>query len=318
MPKIRIIFIGTPEFAAVNLAALIKDKDIELIAVFTQKDRPAGRGQKVRKSEVKVLAEKHHIEIYQPEKIKESVKLIETLSPDFIIVAAYGQIIPQNILDIPRLGCINVHASLLPKHRGASPINATILQGDKKSGVCIMKMDAGLDTGDILACAEMKLDEGETANTLHNKLAELGASILTKTIKEYSQGKIKAKKQTEKGASYAKRLKKEDGYLDFSQKATNIERRIRAYSPWPGTYAYLNTHLPNERLLFKILAVRGEAIKTTKYLPGELFMYNSALAVKCGNNKALVIIKLQIAGKKAMEADSFLRGNQSIAGMFLE
>jgi len=316
--KIRTIFMGTPEFGAQCLAALLGSDRFDVVAVISQPDKKVGRQQILTEPPIKQLAKQNNTPVYQPEKIRTEVALIKELKPELIVVAAYGQIIPQSILEIPTYGCINVHGSLLPKYRGAACLQAPILNGDKYSGVTIMKMDAGLDTGPILARKKIKLAKDETASSLHDKLAALGAGLLIKTLGRYTRGWIKPEKQKETEASYVKMIKKEDGHINWRKDAIEIERMIRAYNPWPGAYSYLSDEdLKINRVLFKILAVRPQPLKINKYKIGQLFLYESALAVQCGQN-ALVVIKLQLEGKKVMEVDSFLRGNESIIGNVLK
>lgn len=308
---------GTPEFGALALEALLNSDFFDVIAVVTQPDKKVGRGLELSTSAIKKVAQKNQLEIYQPERIRNEVTLIKELKPELIVVAAYGQIIPASILDLPEYGCINVHGSLLPKYRGAACLQAPILNGEKYSGVTIMKMDAGLDTGPILAKKKVKLTKDETASSLHDRLAELGATLLIKTLKKYLKGRLKPKKQRDRYASYVKMLKKEDGHINWHNNAEEIERLTRAFNPWPGAYGYLNDEgLKINSVLFKLWAVRPKPLKINKYKVGQLFLHDSALAVQCGQN-ALVIIKLQLEGRKVMEVDSFLRGNQSIIGNIL-
>lgn len=316
--KTKVLYIGTSPFGLPALRALLASPKYEIIGVITQPDRKVGREQKLSASAIKQEALKARLKIYQPEKIKQEEKLIKELSPDIIVLAAYGQIIPESILNIPPHGCINIHGSLLPKYRGASCVQAAILNGDRISGVTIMKMDKGLDTGPILAQRKTKIHKEEYVSSLHDRLAELGGKIIVPTLNKYLSGKIKAQKQNDKEASYVKILKKEDGHIDWAKSAVEIERITRAYNPWPGSYSYLNhKKLDLKKIMFKILAVRPKPIRYNSHQPGEIFMYNNALAVQCGQN-SLVIIKLQIEGKKAMEVDEFLRGNIGLIGSILE
>ncbi|HTW96734.1 MAG TPA: methionyl-tRNA formyltransferase, partial [Candidatus Methylomirabilis sp.] len=206
--KLKIIFCGTPEFAVPTLRALIADADFEIVAVITQEDKPVGRKQTLTPPPVKVVAQEFNLKIFQPDKIKNIKDKIVALKPDFIVVVAYGQIIPQSILDIPKYGCVNVHASLLPRWRGAAVIQAPILAGDTETGVTIMKMDAGLDTGPIIAQMKINILKNETAETLHDELAKLGAQMLPETLKAFARGEMELKKQDDKLATYARRLTK--------------------------------------------------------------------------------------------------------------
>ena len=234
--KIRLIFMGTPEFAVPGLTRLIESPNFEIVGVFTQPDKPVGRKQILTPPPIKKLATAHNIKIFQPEKIKTEVETIKNLAPDLIVVIAYGKIISQAILDIPTFGCLNVHASLLPKYRGAACLNAPILNGDKETGITIMKMEAGLDTGPILRQKKIKLSGTETLEIVHDKLSTLGAELLVPTINDYLAGKITPQIQDDTQSSYIKTLNKEDGKIDWTKSALEIERMIRAYNPWPGTH----------------------------------------------------------------------------------
>lgn len=301
--KIRTIFMGTPEFSLPGLESLITDRSFEIVGVFTQPDKPVGRHQTLTPPPVKELALKHKLNIFQPLKIKPETETIKNLQPDLIVVIAYGKIISQEILDIPTYGCINVHASLLPKYRGAACLNAPILYGDKETGVTIMKMEAGLDTGPILAQAKIKLSGQETLEIVHNKLSVLGAEILIPTLKDYLSGKITAQIQDETIASYIKTLKKEDGKIDWHKPAQEIERMVRAYNPWPGTYAI------NENKTLKIIAVDNKILFSNDHKIGETFLSDNKLVMQCGQD-ALYILKLQLEGKKIMTSLEFLRGHK--------
>ena len=244
--KIRLLFLGTPEFAGPSFKALQTSSTFEIIGVITQPDKAIGRHSELKPSPIKKLALAYNTPIYQPEKVKTEIAKIKELNPDIIVVVAYGQIIPQAILDIPTYGCVNVHGSLLPKYRGAACLSAPILNGNRHSGITIMKMDAGLDTGPILKKAKIKLANNETLSSLHDKLAELGSKILVPTLEKYIAGKIKARTQNNQRATYIKMLKKEDGKLDFNKPAKILERQIRALNPWPSTFAIL--HRPDLKI----------------------------------------------------------------------
>ncbi len=301
---------GTPEFALPGLSRLIAAPEFEIVGVFTQPDKPVGRQQMMTPPPVKILAQKNQLPVFQPEKIRLEVERIRDLAPDLIVVIAYGKIIPQNILDIPKYGCINIHASLLPKYRGAACLNAPILNGDKNTGITIMKMDAGLDTGPILRQAEIRLNGRETLEIVHDQLSELGAEILVPTLDDWLGRKIELQAQDDSRASYVKTLVKEDGLIDWRKPATEIERMIRAYNPWPGTYSrYQGKNL-------KIAAARPEILEDSEHRPGELFLCGDDLAVRCGQD-ALVILKLQLEGKKMMTPEEFLHGQPAIIGQIL-
>ena len=296
---------GTPKFAVPGLQALLKSPDFEIVCVYTQPDKPVGRKMILTPPPIKTAALTKGLPIFQPEKIKAEADNIRSLKPDLIVVIAYGKIIPQTILDIPQYGCVNVHASLLPKYRGASCLAAPILNGDEESGVTIMKMDAGMDTGDIIKQAGIKLSAKETLSSLHDRLSALGAEILADTLKEYINGTINPQKQDEKQASYVPLIKKEDGRLQVNLSAAELERRIRAYNPWPGAFLLLNN---GEKI--KILEADTEISANTGKI-GEIYTKNGQLALNCGQD-ILFILKLQRENRKAMNASDFLKGNQDI------
>jgi len=308
---IRTIFMGTPEFALPGLKSLIEAPDFDIVGVFAQTDKPVGRQQLLTPPPVKKLAQQHNLTIFQPEKIRTEVETIKNLQPDLIVVIAYGKIIPQEILDIPKYNCINVHASLLPKYRGAACLNAPILNGDKETGITIMQMEAGLDTGPILRQTKTNLHGQETLPLVHDKLAALAGEMLVTALRDWIQGKIKPQPQDNSQASYIKTLKKEDGKIDWSKPAIEIERMVRAFSPWPGTYSsYQNK-------IVKIIAVENKPLTVNNHKTGEIFLIDNKLAIQCGQ-EALVILKLQLEGKKIMNSAEFLRGNQNFISQILE
>lgn len=320
--KIRTIFIGTPDFGVPALEALINSSDFEIIAAITQPDKKIGREQMLTKPPIKVCSEKYNIPVFQPEKINNFVEELKNLKPDLIIVAAYAQIISKEILDLPKYGCLNIHASLLPKYRGAACIQAAILNGDTKTGVTIMKMDVGLDTGDIIKQFPIEIKNTDTAESMFDKLAQLGAEIIVPTILDFIEGKITPQKQNNDQASYVKILKKEDGKIDWHKSATEIDRQVRAMYSWPGTFSQLRITndkpcLPAGRLqIVKIISVSSEIIESSDKKVGEIFLHKGKIAVQCGQN-ALKIETLQMAGKKALSSEEFLRGN-NIVGKFFE
>ena len=233
----RIVFMGTPDFAVPTLTALIEGGH-EVVAVVTQPDKPKGRGKAVLMTPVKEKAIEYEIPVYQPVKVRdpEFVELLKTLAPDAIVVVAFGQILPKSILDLPKYGCVNVHASLLPKYRGAAPIQWAVIDGEKESGVTTMMMDVGLDTGDMLEQKAIPLDEKETGGSLFDKLSALGGSMILSTLKGLENGTITRTPQGESGTSYAKMLTKEMGHIDWTKDAVSIERLVRGLNPWPSAY----------------------------------------------------------------------------------
>lgn len=294
---------GTPAFAQPTLECLLADKDFEVVGVFTQADKPAGRGRVLTPPPIKTLAKNQELEVFQPQKIKTEIETIKNLNPDLIILVAYGQIIPQEILDIPPYGCLNVHASLLPKYRGAACLNAPIINGDQETGVTIMKIDAGLDTGPILRQAKIQLTGTENLELVHDQLASLGASLLPETIKDFISGRISPQKQDDSRASYVGTIKKSDGKIDWQLPAKQIERLVRAYNPWPGTYA------KNGDKTIKIIAASNQIIASNDHEIGELFLLDDRLTIQCGQD-SLVILKLQAEGKKVMTSQEFWRGHK--------
>lgn len=332
--KIRTIFISTPDFGIPALRALIEDKQFDIVAVITQPDKKVGRKQIITPPPIKVDAKKHKIPVWQPEQISAClpVRLTEQvgadrrsqdikyriLDIDLIVVIAYAQLIPEKILDMPKYGCINVHGSLLPKYRGAACIQAAILNGDRKTGVTIMKIDKGLDTGPILSQKEIHIKPTDTAGTLYQRLSGLGAELLILTLKKYIAGEIKLKPQNSKKASYVKKLKKQDGHINWTKSAPVIERFIRAMTPWPGAYAKIKNKkqkIKND-LILKIIEVEHESVKINGHKTGELLLHNQKLAVQCGQD-ALIIRKVQLAGKKQITAKEFIHGYKNLINTIL-
>ncbi|HLY27951.1 MAG TPA: methionyl-tRNA formyltransferase, partial [Aggregatilineales bacterium] len=238
----RVVFMGTPDFAVPPLRALLDTLDFTVVGVVTQPDRPSGRGKALQQSPVKQLAVAAGIAVIQPEKLREpgAFEQLQALEPEIIVVAAFGQILRQNVLDLPRFGCINVHASLLPRWRGAAPIQASIRAGDIQTGITIMVMEAGLDTGPMLSQRAIPILPDDTGLTLHDKLADLGGPLLVETLRAYLRGEIAPKPQDESQQTYAPMLKKDEGHIDWTQSAENIERQVRAFDPWPGTFTRWN------------------------------------------------------------------------------
>jgi methionyl-tRNA formyltransferase len=305
----RIVFMGTPEFAVPSLKALIESGD-EVVAVVTQPDKPKGRGLEVTPPPVKTLAQKHGIPVLQPQKIKteEFLKQLEELKPDIICVVAYGKILPKGILELPKYGCINVHASLLPKYRGAAPINWAIIRGEKVTGITTMKMDEGMDTGDILLQREVPIEDEDTAETLSHKLSLTGAEVLIETLNLLKEGKLKPIPQNHSQATYAPMLKKEDGEIDWGKTAEEIRNLVRGTLPWPGAYTFLDNKILK---VYKVRVVEGQG------KPGEVIKSDKeTLRVATGEN-ALDILELQIEGGKRLDTATFLRGRKIREGTIL-
>ncbi len=290
---------GSPAFAVPILKELAKAFDI--ITVVTQPDRPAGRGRKIEQSPIKELSLALGLPLIQPLKIRESeiVNHLQIINPDLIVVAAYGQILTKKILEIPSLGCINIHASLLPRWRGASPIQAAILSGDSITGVSIMKMDEGLDTGPIIAQREIPISINDTFFSLSENLSNLGASLLIETLGEYFSGKSKLTNQDDEQATKTHLIKKEEGLLDLKMPAEKLERAIRAYNPWPGTFFFWGSH--------QIKVLKAHILDSQKVQPNQHLVHQKQPAI--GTVHGLLIMDIvQPAGKKAMTGEEFLRG----------
>ena len=300
--SLRIVFAGTPEFAAQHLAGLIENNQ-HVVGVYTQPDRPAGRGKKLQPSAVKQLAIKYQLPIYQPENFKtsDSIEQLESLRPDLMVVAAYGLILPGKVLDTPKYGCINVHASLLPKWRGAAPIQRAIEAGDSSSGVTIMQMNQGLDTGDMLLKTSCIIDSRDNAADLHDKLIDIGKPVLLKTLELIETGQLHPQPQDDSQATYAHKIQKPEGQLDWSMDAASLDRKIRAFNPFPICYSDLND------LRIKIhQAFVLESHSTNQ--PGEIIAATQhGLDVQTGRG-ALRIKYLQMPGKKVLPVDDILRG----------
>ena len=304
---------GTAELACASLRALLASPDFPVVAVVTQPDRPKGRDLKPHPSPVKLVATEHGLPVLQPERARDPdfvVKLAE-LAPDLIVVAAYGQILPQSILTLPKFGCVNVHASLLPKSRGAGPIQWAILNGDPQTGVTIMKMSEGLDTGDILSAHSTPIGPDETTTELHDRLAVLGGELLLKTLPDYVDGKITPQPQDNSIATYARKITKVDGRIDWTAAGSLIRNRIRAFTPWPGAYADL-TIRGNSRLV----KIWRASVEASQGQPGEILKAESGtLVIACGDD-ALRIEQLQVEGGRKMTASDFLAGHPLKAGAF--
>lgn len=297
---IRTVFMGTPEFAVPTLDVLLQS-GLNLVGVYTQPDRPKGRGQTLAAPPVKEMALRHGIPVLQPQKLRapEVVEELRALAPDLIVVVAFGQILPRSVLEIPRYGCINVHASLLPKYRGAAPINQAIIDGETETGITTMLMDVGLDTGPMLLKRALHIGPDETAGELHDRLCLLGGETMAATLQLLLRGELHPQVQDDSQTCYAAMLKKEDGRIDWSQSAQQIHNRIRGLAPWPGTYTELNGE-PLKLFLTRVEAGEGEA---GTILPPA----TDAVRIACGRG-VLAVRELQLPGKKRLAAADFLRG----------
>ena len=304
----RIIFMGTPDFAAKALAALIPHHTV--VAVYCQPPRPAGRGHHLRPSPVQAFAESHSLEVRHPKSLRPSEvqQAFKDLQADIAVVAAYGLILPQAILDMPRLGCLNIHGSLLPRWRGAAPIQRAIEAGDRETGITIMQMDAGLDTGAMLLKKVLPIGSTDTSLSLYDTLAEVGAAAIVEALAGLEAGKLSPEPQSEDGVTYASKLDKSESLLDWTQSAEVLERRVRAFNPWPST----TCTLPDGQVL-KVLEAEVIAIHTplAAGIVGGIMggtIIDSPLVVACGEGSALSLTKVQRAGKGAVSAVEFIRG----------
>ena len=311
----KIVFMGTPDFAVPSLHALT-EAGYAVAAVVTQPDKPKGRGKTLLPTPVKEEAVMHDIPVYQPEKVRnnpEFLEILKEINPDIIVVAAYGQIIPKEILELPKFGCINIHASLLPKYRGAAPIQQAVIDGEKESGVTIMKMGVGLDTGDMISQAVVPLAEDETGGSLFDKLAEEGAELLIRTIPSIVDGTAVYTKQPEESPTpYAAMISKKMGLMDFTKSATELERLVRGMNPWPSAYTFLNGKT------LKVWKCSVESGNCGKEAPGTITgVDKKGIHIACGTDK-LVLEEVQLEGKKRMETDAFLRGYQVTEGIMLK
>ena len=304
---IRTVFMGTPEFALPTLQGLL-DVGVNMVGVYTQPDRPKGRGKKLAASPVKELALARQLPVFQPERLRkpEAVDELRRLAPDLIVVVAYGQILPKSVLEIPRFQCINVHASLLPKYRGAAPINKAIVDGEIETGVTTMLMDVGLDTGAMLVKRSTPIGPDETAGEVHDRLALLGREAMEETLRRLCAGQLTPQEQDDALSTYAPMMSKEDGLIDWSRSARQVHNQVRGLDPWPGAYSYLGDQV------LKVARTRvDDAVGGT---PGEVLNADAGgVRVACGQG-ALVIGELQLPGKKRLAAREFLSGYPLPAG----
>ena len=303
----KIVFMGTPDFAAYALEAIIKAGH-EVVAVYTQPDKPQGRGKQIQMSAVKEVALAQDIEVYQPIKIKEGseVEILKGIEADIYVVAAFGQILSKEILEIPKYGCINIHGSLLPKYRGAAPIQWAVIDGEEKTGITIMQMDVGLDTGDILYVKEMNIDKKETGESLFDKMTLLGAEAIVEALPLIEKGELVPLKQKDEESSYAKRLDKKMGRIDFTQEATVIERLIRGLNSWPSAYTQFRGK--------KFTIWEAEVLEQVNAPCGEIiFVDKTSIQVATGSG-VLALKEVQLEGKKRMMVKDFLLGYQVKVG----
>ncbi|MCA9939493.1 MAG: methionyl-tRNA formyltransferase [Anaerolineales bacterium] len=312
MTTYRILFMGTPAFAVPALQALLATQQV--VGVVTQPDRPAGRGQHMQPSPVKQAALAADVPIYQPKSLRPEAAAhpLRDWQPDAIVVAAFGQLLRPHVLDLPPLGCINVHASLLPRWRGASPIQHALLAGDAQTGVSLMRMDVGLDTGPVYVQKAIPIAPDETAATLHDRLAALGGQMLADNLGDILAGRLAATPQPDAGIAYAPMIKKEDGRLDWAQPAIMLERRVRAMTPWPGAFTTWRG-----KLLKVLRAGMVNAADVPAGIPGQARLIDGTIVVGTGVD-GLALHQVQLAGKRPADMADFLRGHPDFAGSILE
>lgn len=303
----RIVFMGTPEFAVPVLDALAQTAH-PLVGVYTRPDKPAGRGGKIQSSPIKQFAHSRGLPIFQPPTLRQPKVIAElrALVPDVIIVAAYGLLLPPDVLAIPPRGCVNTHASLLPRHRGAAPIPAAILAGDSETGITLMQMDAGLDTGPILVQRALAIDDDDTTATLTAKLAQVAAALLIDSLPQILADEIAPQPQDHARATMARTIRKEEGQIDWTQSAIEIARRVRAFNPWPSAYTFWSG------VQLKILSAPPSDDRTNAE-PGRVIKLQNEIGVATGNG-ALILREVQLAGKRAMMAEEFARGQRDFVG----
>jgi methionyl-tRNA formyltransferase len=304
---VKIVFAGTPDFAAAHLQALIDCGQHQIVAVYTQPDRPAGRGKKLTPSPVKQLASKHHIEVFQPPSLKDSQaqQQLADLDADIMVVVAYGLLLPQAVLDIPRLGCINVHGSLLPKWRGAAPIQRAVEAGDKETGICIMQMDAGLDTGPVISVARCAIGTSDTSDSVYQKLSELGAPTLLSALAKIDKGVAVAEQQDDSLSTYARKIDKSEALIDWSKSAEEISRRVRAFNPFPATFSYI----AGDRVkIWGAVAIDSNSEQSAGTIVDATA---DGIVVQTGSGQ-LLISEIQLAGKSKMPVSELLKSKAEL------
>lgn len=310
----RIVFMGTPQFAVPCLKMLVSKK-YNVVAVFTQPDRPKGRGNKILQTAIKKEAQKHNIEVFQPNKLNDgkSLKTLKEIQPDLIIVVAYGQILSESTLEVPVLGCINVHASLLPKYRGAAPINWAIINGETATGITTIYMDEGLDTGDMILKDSLNINDNMTAGELHDELSVLGAETLIKTIRLVEKAQIQRVKQNHDESTYAPMMDKELGEIDWSKSSKKIHNLVRGTNPWPSAYTVY------KKSVMKVKKTRAETADEYDklYLPGQIVRVSKDAIYVATGAGLIVIEELQFSGSKHLSTSAFLLGNKIDTGVIL-
>jgi len=318
----RIVFMGTPDFSVPALKALV-EVGHQVIAVVTQPDKPKGRGKEVQMTPVKIQAMEYGIPVYQPAKVREAsfVEVLQGMEADVYVVIAFGQLLPKAVLELPKYGCINIHASLLPKYRGAAPIQWCVIDGERETGITTMMMDVGLDTGDMLEKTVIPIEEKETGGSLHDKLSLAGGALILSTLKKLEEGTLVRTPQTDEGTCYAKMLTKSLGDIDWNQSAVSIERLIRGLNPWPSAYTLWNgktikiwsADVTTSREAAAFLSESGVPSETG-ITPGTVVCSDKRRLVVCTGGGLLSIRELQMEGKKRMDTPAFLRGYPIPAG----
>lgn len=312
----RVIFMGTPLFAESILRSLV-DAHYMIVAAYTQPDRPSGRAQEVTQSPIKIFAEAHKIPVEQPARFdRETIEKLQAFRPDIIIVAAYGKILPQEVLDIPPFGCINVHASLLPRWRGASPIQNALLAGDTETGVTIMKMDAGMDTGPILKQKTISIDPTDTTATLLPKLAEASATLLNNSLEEWLENKMEPSPQSSEGITLCQLIEREDGKIFWSDEAESIYNRYRALSPWPGIFSFWRKDGSLLRIKFHRISLQKQSPETSHEL-GQVFEIGETVGIETARG-TILLDEVQLEGKSCVPIKDFVRGYPDFVGAILE
>jgi methionyl-tRNA formyltransferase len=304
----NLVFMGSPQFAVPTLEALARDHHI--LAVFTQPDKPAGRGQQLTAVPVKQWAVAHNIAVHQPKSFRkepQAIDVLRDLKPEVIVVAAYGLILPQAVLDVPPFGCLNVHGSILPRHRGAAPITSAILMGDAETGITIMQMDAGMDTGPMLSITREAIRSHDTTASLSERMAHLGAQLMADTLPKYLAGEIMPQPQPEEGVTYSPKINKADAQIDWRKPAIEIERMVRAYIPWPGTQTVWDGQM------LKVLKAQVMAGQRDGGIGRVVKLEDGSIGVATGEGM-LVLQEIQLAGRKAMKAEDFVRGQPKLIG----
>lgn len=306
----RVVFMGTPDFAVPCLERIVACSH-EVVGVFTQPDKPVGRKRVITPPEVKVCAMKYGIDVYQPEKMRDGTafEIIKELNPELIVVVAYGKILPKEILEFPKYGCINIHGSLLPKLRGAAPIQWSVINGDEYAGVTSMMMNEGLDTGDMILKKEVKIDFNETSGELYDRLSLIGADVLEETLKQIENGTIICTPQNDDESTYAPLLSKELSEIDWNDTALNVYNKIRGLNPWPVALTYV------DGVKYKIYA--AEYVENANGKPGEIVDNNKKIVVSCGDGNGVSIKIIQPEGKKQMDVTAFLSGNKLEKGKLI-